>query len=292
MYIYESKTILTPQNGLNVYRGRTESTITLRDVTGPDALDIGVKTDAAELLNGVLKKRRGQGLILMGNLGDPYNGLEEEYRIVRHCLQVIENMDYGVVISTRSSLIMRDMDILRNINHKTRVIVEIPFPTAKKKVFDKLEGIGERSDIYRTTGLAERIKLIEGLISEGIDVIVDITPLIPFINDSEDDVYKTLEVLKDAGVTMIDPGDLKLIIKKSGYDYFTGEFRARFPKEFEAFSKDYDGATELIPQNQDVLRKMLTSYCNECGIECDKNKIKGIRRQYVNKTMGEQMSLF
>ena len=99
MYKIESKNILTPQNGLNIYRGRTEDSILLTEIPGGDSMDIGVKMDAPDQLDSVLRSRRSKSIILMGNLGDPYNRFEEEYRLTRKCLKIIENNDYGVVIT-------------------------------------------------------------------------------------------------------------------------------------------------------------------------------------------------
>ena len=65
MFIIDTKTIVTPQNGLNIYRGRTENNIISME---PEITDIGVKPEADELLSGTLKKRKSKGMILVGKL--------------------------------------------------------------------------------------------------------------------------------------------------------------------------------------------------------------------------------
>ena len=154
MYKIESKNILTPQNGLNIYRGRTEDSILLTEIPGGDSMDIGVKVDAADQLDTVLKSRRSKSIILMGNLGDPYNKYEEEYCLTRKCLKVIENNDYGVVITTKQSRILRDMDILQGIARKTKCAVEISIPTLDEKKLKKIEG-------EEVISIKERFELIK-----------------------------------------------------------------------------------------------------------------------------------
>ena len=112
MYIIDSKTIVTPQNGLNIYRGRTESSIISME---PEITDIGVKPEADILLAGTLKKRKSKGMILAGNMGDPYNDLEKEYGLMRKSLRYISFYDFGIVITTRRELLLRDIDLLKEI---------------------------------------------------------------------------------------------------------------------------------------------------------------------------------
>ena len=129
--------MVIPKNGLNIYRGRTEDSIYLTEIPGGDDLDIGVKMDAPEQLSGVLRTRRNKGIIIMGNLGDPYNSHEKQYQLTRRSLKVIENNDYGVVISTKQTAISRDMDILAGIARKTKCAVEMTIPTLDEKKLKK-----------------------------------------------------------------------------------------------------------------------------------------------------------
>ena len=285
MYEIESRNILTPQNGLNIYRGRTEDSILLTEIPGADSMDIGIKVDAPGLLAGVLKTRRNKGIILMGNLGDPYNIHEEKYMITRNSLKIIENYDYGVIINTRQKRILRDMDVLKGISRKTKCVVEIGFPSIDDSKLERLDG-------KETLDVNGRLELIKTLADEGIDVIATLTPLIPFVNDDEGELVKLIQMISDCGAKGFDLMDMRMAVKKSAREFFYTEFKKRFPDEYKCFSDKYEESGELIAEGGKKLLEEMSGYCESLGLMCDTRKLKAWKRQYENKTVGVQMSLF
>ena len=283
MYTIESRNILTPQNGLNIYRGRTENSIMLTEILGADSMDIGVKVDATELLAGVLRTRRNKSIILMGNMGDPYNELEKEYGLTRNALKVIEMNDYGVVISTKRDLIERDMDILKGITSKTKCVVELSFPTLDEDKLRLIEG-------EEVISIQDRLRLISLLRKQDIDVLITTGPIIPYVNDS--DIREVVQCLVQYDILGIDLMDYRLAIKKSVREFFYNEFRERFPKEYKVFSDNYEETGELIPPNAKEELEDLQNICKEKGIMVSSQKIKAWKRQYENKTVGSQLSIF
>ncbi len=285
MYIIESRNILTPQNGLNIYRGRTEDSILLTEVPGGDAMDIGVKKDAPELLEAALKKRRSRCMILMGNLGDPYNILEEKYSLTRNCLKIIENHDYGVIISTKQSAVERDIDVLAGISRKTKCVVDITLPTLDDSKLSRLEG-------KETISVSERLDLIKKLRMERIDVLVTLYPMVPYVNDEETEIRDIVQCLSEYDILGFDLMDLRLAVKKSVRSFFYTNFKTRFPEEYKKFCQENIESGELMARNHRKLLKDMTELCNEKGIFCETRRIKAWKRQYENKTVGKQMTLF
>ena len=283
MYTIESRNILTPQNGLNIYRGRTENSIMLTEILGADSMDIGVKVDATELLAGVLRTRRNKSIILMGNMGDPYNELEKEYGLTRNALKVIEMNDYGVVISTKRDLIERDMDILKGITSKTKCVVELSFPTLDEDKLRLIEG-------EEVISIKDRLRLISLLRKNDIDVLITTGPIIPYVNDS--DIREVVQCLVQYDILGIDLMDYRLAIKKSVREFFYNKFRERFPKEYKVFSDNYEETGELIPPNAKEELEALQNICKGKGIMVSSQKIKAWKRQYENKTVGSQLSIF
>ncbi len=283
MYTIESRNILTPQNGLNIYRGRTENSIMLTEIPGADSMDIGVKVDATELLAGVLRTRRNKSIILMGNMGDPYNELEKEYGLTRNALKVIEMNDYGVVISTKRDLIERDMDILKGITSKTKCVVELSFPTLDENKLRLIEG-------EEVISIKDRLRLISLLRKQDIDVLITTGPIIPYVNDS--DIREVVQCLVQYDILGIDLMDYRLAIKKSVREFFYNEFRERFPKEYKVFSDNYEETGELIPPNAKEELEALQNICKDKGLMVSSQKIKAWKRQYENKTVGSQLSIF
>ena len=283
MYIVDSKNILTPQNGLNIYRGRTENSIVLTEVAGADPMDIGVKKDAPDQLNQVLKTRRSKGVIIIGNLGDPYNQYEEEYLLTRKCLQVIENNDYGVVISTKQSLIERDLDVLKGIARKTKCAVELTFPTFDEDMLKKLEG-------EEVISIQERFRLMDVFRENGIEIIAKVYPIIPFVNDEE--TLDIVQRLSECDILGIDFMEYRLAIKKSVREFFYSEFKNRFPDSYESFIAEYEESGELLPRNYKENLKIITEMCEQKNLLCGKKKLTDWKRKYENKTTGDQMSIF
>ena len=285
MYTIDSRNILTPQNGLNIYRGRTENHILLTEIPGADPMDIGVKIDAPELLSKTLRTRRSKCMIMMGNLGDPYNELDEEYGLTRKCLKIIENQDFGVIISTRRERVLRDIDVISGIASKTKGVVEITFPTLDEEKAKLIEG-------EETLSIAERLKVAYELKKAGITVIASIVPIIPYVNDDSNELVDLVKKLVETGINKIDFTDMRLVIKKSLREFFYNEWEKRFPKEYEAYAGEMGNGGEVYPRNYSELQSMLYGYCEEKNIMYETKQITAWKRQYVNQTVGEQMSLF
>lgn len=285
MYRIESTTILTPQNGLNIYRGRTEDSIMLTEIRGQDPMDVGIKYDADDLLATTLRARRGKGMIVMGNLGDPYNKWEEELCLTRKCLMVIENSDYGVCINTHQQFILRDLDVLEGISSKTKCIVDINIPTFDEKKLERLDG----SD---TMSVQERLNLISTLKMHGISVVVSVSPIVPYVTDNKEELLYMIKELSGLGVRHIDFLDFRTGIQKAVRDFFYTEYHKRFPEEYEMYMKERKNDGEIVANNSKALLKELGDVCRSKKIMYDTRQIRLWRRQYENKTVGTQLSLF
>ena len=288
MYIVESKKVLTPQNGLNIYRGRTEDGILLTEIRGGDPLDIGVKQDAPELLQAALRSRRTKGMIYMGNLGDPYNPFEDEMKIVRKALKVIENNDHGVIISTHRKTILRDMDILRGIALKTKCAVEINLPTLDDDILLKLEGQG-------TMSVRERLETVEELIKAGISVIINYFPIIYGVNTDAESVITVGKCISDYSVFGFDIMDGRMAVPKRTRDFFMEEYKKRFPECYEKYVASLqpgDESAEITFDDRAESIAAVRNLLSPLGIKYDTKQIRLWKRQYENRQTGEQMSMF
>ena len=284
MYVIESTNILTPQNGLNIYRGRTEDSMILTEIPNADPYDIGVKTDAPEQLVKALKRRRrGNAMIQLGSMGDPYNIYEEDYGLVRSCLKIIEMYDFGVTIYTKQNRIVRDLDVLEGIARKTKCVVEIPISTLSSSKMERIEG-------SETISPNQRLKLIKKLAEVGIDVIVSLYPIIPYVNDSEEELMNLVETLAETPVKGINLCDLRLVVKTSLRESFYNEFKLRFPREYREFAKEFEEAGELHARNWKKILPSLENICDRNGKLHAVGDIKEWKRHYENKTVGEQLS--
>ena len=289
MHYKEVKAILTPQNGMNLYRGCTHGCIYCDSRSkcyrmDHDFEDIEVKLRAADLLENTLKKKRNKGMIATGSMTDPYVPIESELKITRKCLNIIDRFDFGVVIQTKSNLIMRDIDILESIHKKTKCIVAMTLTTYDEELCKKLE-----PNVCTTK---ERVQVLMEMKKRGIPTIVWLEPFLPFINDTEDNLRGLMDYCIEAGVYGIMNHGMGLTLREGNREYFYEQLDRLFPGMKERYIETYGNSYEVNSPDSDRLMKIFTKLCEENNIVYDKEELFRYMREYKNKQVGTQMSLF
>ena len=286
MHIVEVKTILTPQNGMNIYRGVTDhcivSPVRAKTARVENPEDVEVKRDAARVLEHSLRRKRTRGMISVGGLSDPYNPLEEKFGIMRDCLRVLDRCDFGVCITTRYSLLLRDLDILKELARKTKVVICIPFPTVQTEQFRLIEG---------ELGMSDRLRLIDELSKEKIETVLLLDPIIPKINDTKTSLGMLLQLAGDYHIRMVDHRDMKCQLQNGSREYFYKELLMRDRDLALKLREIYGEENELVPENQKDLLAYLFDSCKANDVICDRKEILTYCRKYENKTEGEQLSI-
>ncbi|MCR4838468.1 MAG: hypothetical protein K5897_05990 [Eubacterium sp.] len=286
MHIVEVKTILTPQNGMNIYRGVTDhcivSPVRAKTARVENPEDVEVKQDAARVLEHSLRRKRTRGMISVGGLSDPYNPLEEKFGIMRDCLRVLDRCDFGVCITTRYSLLLRDLDILKELARKTKVVICIPFPTVQTEQFRLIEG---------ELGMSDRLRLIDELSKEKIETVLLLDPIIPKINDTKTSLGMLLQLAGDYHIRMVDHRDMKCQLQNGSREYFYKELLMRDRDLALKLREIYGEENELVPENQKDLLAYLFDSCKANDVICDRKEILTYCRKYENKTEGEQLSI-
>lgn len=289
MHYKEVKAILSPQNGMNLYRGCTHGCIYCDSRSKcyrmkHDFEDIEVKLRADELLEYTLKRKRTRGMIATGSMTDPYIPLEEELQLTRRCLNQIERFDFGIVIQTKSNLIMRDIDILERINKKTKCVVAMTLTTYDEELCAKIE-----PNVCTTK---ERYKVLKAMQERGIPTIVWLSPILPFINDTEENIRGILDYCVDAGVYGILNFGMGLTLREGNREYFYERLDELFPGLSDKYEKIYGNSYEVISPNSMALTKIFNEVCDSNGIVRDREEIFRYMREYNNNTLGTQMTLF
>lgn len=289
MHYKEVKAILTPQNGMNLYRGCTHGCIYCDSRSkcyrmDHDFEDIEVKLRAADLLENTLKKKRNKGMIATGSMTDPYVPIEAELKITRKCLNIIDRFDFGVVIQTKSNLIMRDIDILESIHKKTKCIVAMTLTTYDEELCKKLE-----PNVCTTK---ERVEVLMEMKKRGIPTIVWLDPFLPFINDTEENLRGLMNYCIEAGVYGIMNFGIGLTLREGNREYFYSQLDKLFPGMKERYIETYGDSYEVNSPDNERLMKIFTKLCEEHNIVYDKEELFRYMREYKNKQVGTQMSLF
>lgn len=289
MHYKEVKAILSPQNGMNLYRGCTHGCIYCDSRSkcyrmNHDFEDIEVKAHAEDILEHTLRRKRTKGMIVTGSMTDPYVPIEKELQITRRCLNQIERFDFGLAIQTKSNLIMRDIDILDKINRKTKCVVSMTLTTYDEELCRKLE-----PNVCTTR---ERVEVLMAMRERGIPTIVWMTPILPYINDTLENIKGLMDYCIKAGVYGIMNYGMGLTLRDGNREYYYEQLDRLFPGMKERYIKEFGDAYEIASPDQEALMKYFRETCDEHGIVHDREELFRFMREYKNKTIGTQMTIF
>ena len=260
MHEVEAKGILSSSNGMNIYRGCSHGCIycdsrsTCYQFTHPFE-DIEVKKNAPELLERALKSKRKKCMIGTGSMSDPYMHCEEKLHLMRDCLEVIRKYGFGVAVQTKSDRILRDIDLLSEINQSAKTVVQMTLTTYDDDLCSILE-----PNVCNTK---RRIEVLLKMQERGIPTIVWITPILPFINDTEENVRTILLECARAGVKGIIDFGMGLTLREGDREYFYAALDRHFPGMKERYIKTYGNAYEIQSPNSRKLLSILREICED-----------------------------
>ena len=227
MHFINAKTILTPRS-MNIYRGCLHGCIYCDSRSKcyqftHDFEDIEVKQNAPELLEEALQKKRKRCMIGTGSMCDPYIPIEKDLGLMRRCLEIIDRYDFGATLITKSDLVLRDLDILTRINNKTKAVVQMTLTTADDELCRKIEpGVCPTS---------RRFEVLCACRDAGIPTVVWFSPLLPFINDTKENIEGIVDYCVRAKVHAIICFGIGLTLREGNREYFYDSLDKNFPTE-------------------------------------------------------------
>ena len=245
--------------------------------------DIEVKANAAQLLENALKRKRKPCMIGTGAMSDPYIPLEKNLCNMRKCLEIIDKYGFGVSILTKSNLILRDLDLLKSINQKTKVIVQITLTTYNEKLCKILEP--NVSTSY------ERFKVLEIMRDNCIPTIVWLDPILPFINDTEENIRGILSYCEKAKVRGIMCFGMGLTLRTGNREYFYKKLDEHFPNLKERYIQKYGNRYEVTSSKNKELMQILISFCRKLGIMYNIDEIFSYLSEF-KQSENEQLNFF
>ena len=289
MHTVEAKGILSSKNGMNLYRGCTHGCIYCDSRSrcyqiNHDFEDIEVKINAVELLEDALKGKRKKCMIGTGAMTDPYIPLEIKLEHTRKCLELIDQYGFGLAIQTKSSRILRDLDILKSINEKTKCIVQITMTTFNEEQCKIIEP--------NVSTTRERFEVLKVLRDHGIPTVVWLTPILPFINDTTENLNGILDYCIQAEVKGILCFGMGLTLREGNREYFYDALDKKFPGLKEMYIKTYGNSYEVISKNNGKLMEIFKRQCKEHGMMYKANEVFTYLHQFEEKNKPEQISLF
>ncbi len=266
MHFVDAKGILTGHGGyfgMNIYRGCTHGCIycdsrsKCYQFTHPFE-DIEVKQNAPVLLEQALKSKRKKCMIGTGAMSDPYMHCEEELQLTMRCLEIIRRYEFGLAIQTKSGRILRDIDLLSEINQSAKCVVQMTLTTYDDDLCKVLE-----PNVCNTK---RRIEVLEEMQKRGIPTIVWLTPILPFINDTEENVTAILNECVRTGVRGIIDFGMGLTLREGDREYYYAALDKYFPGMKQRYIRKYGNAYELPSPNAKELMELLQSICKDNNI--------------------------
>ena len=266
MHFVDAKGLLSGsagRYGMNIYRGCTHGCIycdsrsRCYQFTHPFE-DVEVKQNAPELLEQALKSKRKKCMIGTGSMSDPYMHCEEQLGLTRRCLEIILKYGFGAAIQTKSDRILRDIDLLDEINRSAKCVVQMTLTTWDDELCRKLE-----PNVCNTK---RRIEVLEQMQARGIPTVVWLTPILPFINDTPENVTAILNECVRVGVKGIIDFGMGLTLRDGDREYYYDALDRDFPGLKERYIRRYGNAYELPSPRAAELRAILQKICREHGI--------------------------
>ncbi|MBR2582477.1 MAG: radical SAM protein [Oscillospiraceae bacterium] len=289
MHYVQAKGILSAQNGMNLYRGCSHGCIYCDSRSRCYHMDhafedIEVKENAIELLEDALRRKREKCMLSTGSMTDPYIPLESELGYVRRALELAERYGFGFTLITKSARVLRDLDLLRAINEKMKCVVQMTLTTCDEELCRKIEP--------NVSTTAERVEALHRLREAGIPTVVWLSPILPYLNDTEENIRGILERCAEAKVRGVICFGMGLTLREGNREYFYARLDRLFPGLKERYIREY-GAQYVVssPQN-DALMRLFHAFCAEKGMMHDNEQIFAWLRSFEEKTGARQMSLF
>lgn len=263
MHFVEAKGILSAKNGMNIYRGCSHGCIYCDSRSTCYGFehafeDIEVKKNAPELLERALSSKRKKCMIGTGAMCDPYLPVEKELRLTRKCLELIDRYEFGVSVLTKSSLVLRDLDLLKSINEKGKAVVQMTLTTYDEDLCKIVEP--------HVSTTRERYETLKVLQENGIPTIVWLCPILPYINDTPENLQGILDYCFDAGVKGILAFGMGLTLREGDREYYYAALDKHFPGLKRRYQREYGYAYSLPSPNEKELLRLFHGACHKQGI--------------------------
>lgn len=289
MHYVEAKGILSSKNGMNLYRGCTHGCIYCDSRSKcyqmkHDFEDIEVKQNAVELLEYALAHKRKKCMIGTGAMTDPYIPLELEIGNVKKSLQLIYEKGFGFTVITKSDRILRDLDLLKKINEKTKCVVQMTLTTVDEDLCKKIE-----PNVCTTR---ERFEVLKKLRDAGIPTVVWLSPILPFLNDTEENISGILEMCAEAKVRGVICFGMGLTLREGNREYFYSQLDRLFPGLKGRYIRTYGNRYSVESPKGDRLMRLFHQKCEQYGMMHDNDRIFGYLNDFEEIDTVKQLSIW
>ncbi|MFW2489299.1 SPL family radical SAM protein [Clostridium chromiireducens] len=280
----ESSTWFGNNYNMNIYKGCCHGCIYCDSRSECYRIDnfdmVRAKKDALALINKELRSKKRTGVIGTGAMSDPYNPFEKEYKLTRGALELINAHGFGVSLITKSDLITRDIDILKEISSHSPVLVKITITTSSDELSKKIES--------NVSASSKRFSAIKQLSESGIFSGILLMPVLPFLEDNEENIEGIVKLAYENGAKFIYPA-FGVTLRQNQRDWYYKKLDERFPGIKQKYIEEFGNNYECRSPKAKVLWKLFEMECDRFGILYSMNDIiESYKKGYEN----DQLSLF
>ncbi len=287
MHFSKVKGILSAANRANLYRGCSHGCIYCDSRSKcyrmeHDFEDVTVKQNAISLLEEELKRKRQKGMIHLGSMSDPYIPEEVNLKYTKKVLELVCKYQFGISLITKSDLILRDLDIIKKINQQTKAVIQMTLTTYDNNLCRKIEP--------KVAVTSRRVEVLKKMKELKIPTVVWFCPILPFINDSEENIRGILNYCMEAGVYGV--LYFGLTLRAGSREYFYDNLDKLFPGLKKKYREVYGSKYFVNSLNNSKLMSLFCQLCKEYGLVYSRKKIFNYLNSYQNKNLPTQLSLF
>ncbi len=237
--------------------------------------EVLIKINALALLEDALPRKRKLGVIGFGSMNDPYTPAEKRYHLTSQALDIIAKYRFPVHIITKSDLVLNDLAILKKIN---QVLARVSFTitTTDDDLARKLEP-GAPSP-------SRRLQAMRQLSEAGIETGVTMMPILPFIEDTEENVNQIVQKAAENGAQYIIPA-FGVTVREGQREHFYAKLDQEFPGLRQRYQRTFGYAYYCPARRRDKLAQVFFAACESFGLATRVTS-------YPPKHDTEQLSLF
>ena len=263
MHYVNAKSILSNKNGMNLYRGCSHGCIYCDSRSkvynmNHDFEDIEVKENGIRLLKAALKRKKEKVMIGTGSMTDPYIPLEKKLNYMRESLELIYKYGHGFTCITKSNLVLRDLDLIKKINEKSKAVIQMTLTTADEDLCKIIEP--------NVSTTKERVETLRILNENNIPTVVWLCPILPYINDTEENINKILDYCIETNVKGIICFGMGLTLREGNREYFYKKLDESFPGLKEKYRRTYRNNYSVKSPKNKKLMKIFYERTNEHNI--------------------------
>ena len=223
-------------------------------------------------------------MLAIGSMSDPYIPLENNIQNVRKALILAQQYGFGFTLITKSNRFLRDLDILKKINQKTKVVVQMTLTTYDEQLCKKIEP--------NVSTTKERFEALKILHEANIPTIVWLSPILPFINNTKENLQGILNYCIDAKVKGIICFGMGVTLREGNREYFYNQLDQSFPYIKDKYIQTYGMQYQINSPNHTTLMKLFHQLCEDNGIVHDNKIIFEYLSEFEEKNRSIQLSLF